>query len=676
MKPRTLTIRLALALLLVTAIGSAQELAVDTRTNPQAINTATAPAPFEFELGWRTLSVDGNEAMYRSQINEREGFLLRTFTLQTADFGTGTTLFDHFRVDASELGAGPAGMFRLELGKSSAYTLRMNYRQADLYSALPRLANPFLEAGVIPGQHTLDLARRTFDVDLELLRWRAITPFIGFTSYESSGPGTSTYTIGGDDFHLRSDLEESESELRAGFGFTFGPVYGQLTQGWRTLETEESMVLVNGAGNNPGPVLGRPVTASGFARNAETEIDAPFTNLFVTGELGDRVRLVADYVTLDADTDSIEEDAMSGSFVSFGLRRYFQGLEETTTSRADSKTSRGGLRAEVALFDGVDLIAGYQTRERDLTGNALIESLFLATENFSNADHRDVTEVLETENALTREDEILTAGLRARALGPFSVWGYFTQTQQDLTMTPDVEEIVVPGSQGGTFERGIDSLDLGAAFTRAGLTLQASFRMDEADETILRTDYLDRDRTRLRASWGTQNGRFRIGALAEETDLANETEGIGYDGEISRMSADFEVGVIEPLRLWGSYSDYQSNTEILFRRPETFAVQSSLHEEDGQAIEAGARLGFARFALDASFAQFQNEGTTPFDIDRLRLGAGFDITPRYGLSAEWVTDEYAETGDWSCGIPVTCAQGVGLGDYQADRFGVFVRVRR
>ena len=676
MKPMTLTIRLALALLLVAAAGSAQDLAIDTRTNPQAINTAASPAPFELELGFRSLSVDGNEDMYRSQINEREGFLIRAFTLQTTDFGTGTTLFDHFRVDASELGAGPAGMFRLELGKSSAYTLRMNYRQAELYSALPRLANPFLGAGVIPGQHTLDLDRRTFDVDLELLRWRAITPFVGFTSYKSSGPGTSTYTIGGDDFHLNSDLEESETELRAGFGFTLGPVYGQLTQGWRTLETEESMTLVNGAGNNPGPVLGRPVTASGFQRNAETDVDSPFTNVFVTGDLGNRVRLVADYVTLDADTDATEEDAMSGSFVSFGLRRYFQGLEETTTSRADSRTSRGGLRAEVVLVEGVDLIAGYQMRERDLTGNALIESLFLATENFSNADHRDVTEVLETANALSREDTILTAGVRARALGPFSVWGYFTQTQQDLTMTPDVEEIVVPGSQGGTFERGIDSLDLGAAFTRAGLTLQASFRTDEADDAILRTDYRDRDRTRLRASWGTQNGRFRIGALAEETDLSNESEGIGYDGTISRMSADLEVGVIEPLRLWASYSDYQSDTEILFRRPETFAIQTSLHEEDGQAIEAGARLGFARFALDASFSQFQNEGTTPFDIDRLRLGAGFDITPRYGLAAEWVTDEYAEQGDWSCGIPVTCAQGVGLGDYQADRFGVYVRVRR
>ncbi|MCA1733119.1 MAG: hypothetical protein LC732_05895, partial [Acidobacteria bacterium] len=254
-------------------------------------------------------------------------------------------------------------------------------------------------------------------------------------------------------------------------------------------------------------------------------------------------------------------------------------------------------------------------------------------------------------------------------------WAYYSQTNQDLTMTPSVEEIVVPGSQGGTFERGIDTLDLGGAFHRAGFTLQASLRQDDADEAILRTDYRERTRTRVRAGWTGFDRRFRIGGLVEQTDLENTTDGIGYDGEIGRMVADVELALIEPLRLWASYSDYQGDTTILFRRPETFAIQTSLHEEDGQAIEGGVRFARSRFALDASFSQFQNEGTTPFDIDRLRLGAGFDITPRYGLSAEFVTDEYAETGSWQCGIPITCVQAPGLGDYQADRFGVFFRIR-
>ncbi|HEY0593054.1 MAG TPA: hypothetical protein VGF40_14875, partial [Thermoanaerobaculia bacterium] len=204
---------------------------------------------------------------------------------------------------------------------------------------------------------------------------------------------------------------------------------------------------------------------------------------------------------------------------------------------------------------------------------------------------------------------------------------------------------------------------------------QASYRMDDADDAILRTDYQDRTRQRLRAAWATPAGRFRVGGLLERTEVENDADGIGYDGEFVRAVGDVEVAVIEPLRLWASYTDYSSTTDILFRRPETFEVQGSLHDEDGDAIEAGARLAFARFALDASFAQFQNEGTTPFDIDRLRVGAGFDITPRYGISAEYVTDEYAETGTWQCGMAIPCIQAPGLGNYDAERIGVYFRVR-
>ena len=42
--------------------------------------------PIDVELGYRFVSISGNEEMYRSQINEREGFLLRSLTLSTADF--------------------------------------------------------------------------------------------------------------------------------------------------------------------------------------------------------------------------------------------------------------------------------------------------------------------------------------------------------------------------------------------------------------------------------------------------------------------------------------------------------------------------------------------------------------------------------------------------------------
>src|SRR5512146_2010513 len=92
-----------------------------------AVSARAADAPnFDVELGYRFTDIKGNEDMYRSQINEREGFLLRAFTL-SAGGPVGTGLFDQLRLDASDLGVGPAGAFRLQAGRAGKYDLRVTY---------------------------------------------------------------------------------------------------------------------------------------------------------------------------------------------------------------------------------------------------------------------------------------------------------------------------------------------------------------------------------------------------------------------------------------------------------------------------------------------------------------------------------------------------------------------
>ena len=72
--------------------------------------------PMELEVGYRWVNVNGNQDMYKSQINEQSGFLIRSFTLSTND-ATGSTggFVDRFRIDVSDLGfgTGPAGSARL-----------------------------------------------------------------------------------------------------------------------------------------------------------------------------------------------------------------------------------------------------------------------------------------------------------------------------------------------------------------------------------------------------------------------------------------------------------------------------------------------------------------------------------------------------------------------------------
>ena len=52
-------------------------------------------------------------------------------------------------------------------------------------------------------------------------------------------------------------------------------------------------------------------------------------------------------------------------------------------------------------------------------------------------------------------------------------------------MTPDLSEIVVAGpSQGGRFERRVNTADLNGAFAKNGFMLGAAYRKDSADDPI------------------------------------------------------------------------------------------------------------------------------------------------------------------------------------------------
>src|ERR1051326_5599363 len=95
------TVIITLALLLLTMAAYAQ------------------PAPFELEAGYRWLGLKGNGDMYRSQINERSGFLIRSFTMSAQ-----TDSIDRFRVDISDLGVGPAGSLRIAADHGNLWKLR------------------------------------------------------------------------------------------------------------------------------------------------------------------------------------------------------------------------------------------------------------------------------------------------------------------------------------------------------------------------------------------------------------------------------------------------------------------------------------------------------------------------------------------------------------------------
>jgi hypothetical protein len=627
-----------------------------------ALDAHAQTAPYDIEIGVRIVTVDGNRDMYRSQTDETSGLLLRSFSLLTPG-PDGAKFFDRLRIDASDLGAGPAGSLRIEADKAGAYRFRLGYRHMNLFSALPAFANPLLGSGITTSQHTYDRTRNMVDADLELFPDGRVMPFIGYSFNRISGPGTSTYTIGGDEFRLAQSLEESEHEFRIGAGFHLGLLRGSVTQGWRSVRGNESLSLVSssGDGNNPDPLLGRAVLASGIVREDRTHVSTPFTNLYVTAQLAAKLRLTGNFVRFAADSTADGSENTAGSFVSFALNRFFNGLAEQASSQAKNTTWRGGARAEFAVLENIDAFAGYQKEHRDLDGSALIDTLFLQTLTFGGVDPRDVERVLNAHGLITRSEDVVNAGASMRALGPFAIRVELRDAKQNVAVSPDLSEIVVPGNQGGQFERNIRTLDTNASYTISGFTLGAAWRQDRANQPIFRTDFRDRDRLRLRATWRAPKW-IRAGATAEETSQSNAQPGIDLAGKSRQYGGDVEVTPHEGVAVRGSVTRFITNNSILIRRPENFATDRSLYAENGTSYEAGGGIRRAALSFDASIARFTNRGDHAFDLDRFRLTAGCDLPPKtkMGFVIEFARDKYRE-------------RDAAYSDFDAKRVGVFLR---
>lgn len=610
-----------------------------------AWSLAAQTVPIDVEIGYRWTDIRGNENVYRTQINEDEGLLLRAFTLATQDL----------RVDVSDLGVGPAGALRLESRRDGLYRFNLRYRRADAFSALPMFAL---------GQHTFDRTRDVVDADLEIQRWQSVKPFIGYTWNRFEGPGTTTWHVGQDEFLLSQNLRDTDRELRVGAGFEFGPVTGQLTQGWRTFRGRETLTLAPGAnnGNNGSPVLGQPINVSELTREERTDVDTPFTTFSIAGQATSRIRLIGNFTRFAADSDSTGADDATGSLASFAIGRFFSGLTEQSSSRAKNTTWRGSARAEIALSDQVDLTAGYRREHRELDGSALIRTLYLQSITFGGVDPRDVEVILRATNALEREEDVVDASVSVRPFAPIALRAGISQSNLDVTVSPDLSEIVIDGGQGGTFDRRVRSFQLDGSYTISGLTLGASLRSDSANDPILRTDFLDRDRYRLRGAWKAP--RFvRLGVTAEETQQSNDRPDVAYDSTLRQYTADVVVTPVEPLSLRASASRFRADSNILIRHPENFDMEESVHVERGKSAEGGLTFAWSRLTFDGDLTHFENEGSTPFELDRSRARIMVQVRDSIGVGAEWARDEYSEA---------TFA----IADFEASRYGVFLRLRR
>lgn len=615
---------------------------------------------YDLAVGYQWLDLDGSRDVYRTQTGEREGFRLDSLNLLLTDT-KGASGYDRFRLTAAGLGSGPDQRLRLDVGRTTLYNVRLSYARAEVFNALPGYANPLLGSGVQAGQHTLDRRRQNVDIDVELFPNRMLTPMFGYSRHAYQGPARTTLHFGQDEFRLASALDETVTEYRVGLGFAAGAFRGAVVQGWRSLDSVNAMTLVPGAGNgnNVRPVLGQPITADGISLQTRSSVDTPFLNAYVTGRLFDRVRLVGSYVRADAEADIDETGEMTGRFASFALQRFFGTGTQAASGTAENLNWRGEGRVEVEIARGVDLVAGYRSSHRELDGHSIVTERYLDTVNFSGADPGDLTRVLAATTAWERDEDLAEARLVVSPAAWLRLWGSAGKVNQDIRITPALAEIVVPGNQGGTFERDIDRVSGGAELDFGVVAFGGDWTKDDSDRTVVRTDFTERTRLRGRVTLKL-SGVLRVRGVAEKIESSNPTQGIGYDGEVKHWGASLELNPIEAVTIRGGYDSYRSDSRLAIRVPYPPAAEVSSYAEDGRNVEGSVSARFGRFTLGLGANRYSNDGDFEFDLDRSYVRLDLGITDRMGVYGQFERRTYDEKA-----LPVA--------GFEADRYGLFVR---
>lgn len=117
---------------------------------------------------------------------------------------------------------------------------------------------------------------------------------------------------------------------------------------------------------------------------------------------------------------------------------------------------------------------------------------------------------------------------------------------------------------------------------------------------------------------------------------------------------------VQKLRFRAGASQYKADSTVSFLQPQNSALGQSIYAEKGNGIEGGIGFFLTKFSIDADVARFDNERI--IKIDRCRARVVYDFLAKVGLAAELSRDEYTEENST-------------LGDYDATRYGIFLRYR-
>lgn len=254
------------------------------------------------EAGVRGLSVDGNGAKYRSDVNYRAGFSIfeSNFLIRADEGKKKGTMFDSLAVNSTGWGADPYGYARINVEKDRWYRFDATFRRNAYDNFLRNLAL---------GQHTARYEHKLGDFDLWLLPTNRRVRFnFGYSGDRESGPGTITYDFQRDEFQINSNFTTRADEVRVGVEGNLGGFNLGFLQGFRWYRNDSNYF----SGPNPGNNTTNASVLSTLQRTQPITGFANFTRLSATTTFAKKVDLTARYTYTRTHTRFFDIETSAG----------------------------------------------------------------------------------------------------------------------------------------------------------------------------------------------------------------------------------------------------------------------------------------------------------------------------------------------------------------------------
>lgn len=609
------------------------------------------------EVGYREVSLSGNEDKYREDLNLGDG-AVRLFAFDLAYRPENGGFFDEITLDASGLGGEPHTTARFRARKAGRFDLRARYRSSDFFY---RDAGYFFRDG--GDLHTWDARRELYDVDLKIKAADWVTFRLGADRVDRDGGSESSRDVQGDQFALAAPVDQTASAYWAGADFRFG--WADLTLEQRVASYENRRLLEAGA--TDGEVSGEAFLDS-YSVVQVQDADAPVSRISFGGSPWDRLSFSFGFARVDAELDYDVEGDWDG--VDFNTDPFQTTL--ANTGRVERTYDLWDAEVTLGILDDLDVSVDFSRRSYEQEGSIDYleeqiggeeEGLFSIEGNLRNELELEAVRVAAAWRA-TRE-LTLTAGVgRQTRDAAFELAGPAVETERTLYRA------------GARYRRG------------SRLDLRVDFETGSDDEPYTRVSPTDVDRLRFRLRVQPKDGLrldFRFRDESRENDLAYPlglpTDDVPPATEISTakldvtawgVSAQVSASSHVDLSLGYDRTEIDADADLVFVTGSTFVpafdifttLESSAYvaEQDALRAQAVFRLGEA-WSAGLLAVVTSNDGTFPIDWDRYRAhvawqhGSGLFVRlalERYELSE---TNPYA--GDPAARTPA-------VNDYEAD----------